>query len=179
MGDTTTIEIWDPTLKITDVMAPAPRPASLDGKVLGLLDNTKEKASIFLATLGKRIGRALRPGSGAAAPQGVVLPHGGGRHHRRVERDVRCRDHRHGRLRLVHCVQCARRHHAGAAQHRRGRGVHGGFYRRGGRMQAASLRMPDYPIISVPQHYITSAPDEVRAMAEASVEKVLKRLTAA
>ena len=49
----------------------------------------------------------------------------------------------------------------------------------GGRMQAASLRMPDYPIISVPQHYITSAPDEVRAMAEASVEEVLKRLTAA
>ena len=56
MSDATAIEIWDPTLKITDVMAPAPRPASLDGKVLGLLDNTKEKASIFLATLGERIG---------------------------------------------------------------------------------------------------------------------------
>ncbi len=49
----------------------------------------------------------------------------------------------------------------------------------GGRMQAASLRMPDYPIISVPQNYITSTPDEVRALAEASLEDVLKRFMAA
>ena len=49
----------------------------------------------------------------------------------------------------------------------------------GGRMQAASLRMPDYSIVSVPQHYITSSPDEVRAMADASLEAVLQRITAA
>ncbi len=49
----------------------------------------------------------------------------------------------------------------------------------GGRMQAASLRMPDYPIISVPQHYITCTPDEVQGLAKASLEEVLKRLIAA
>ena len=42
--------------KISDVMPPAPRLSFLDGKVLGLLDNTKEKASIFLTTLAERIG---------------------------------------------------------------------------------------------------------------------------
>ena len=31
---------------------PAPRPASLSGKVVGLLDNTKEQADIILRTLG-------------------------------------------------------------------------------------------------------------------------------
>ncbi len=45
----------------------------------------------------------------------------------------------------------------------------------GGHMQAASLRMPDYPILSVPQNYITSTPDEVRGLAAASLEDVLKR----
>lgn len=49
----------------------------------------------------------------------------------------------------------------------------------GGRMQAASLRMPDYPILSVPQNYITSTPDEVQGLAVASVEDVLKRFTVA
>lgn len=49
----------------------------------------------------------------------------------------------------------------------------------GGRMQAASLRMPDYPIISVPQNYITCTPEEVRGLAEASLEEVLKRFMAA
>ena len=48
----------------------------------------------------------------------------------------------------------------------------------GGRMQAAALRMPEVPIISVPQEYITHTPDEVRALAEARVEDVLKRLVA-
>ena len=46
----------------------------------------------------------------------------------------------------------------------------------GGRMQAASLRMPDYPILSVPQNYITSTPEQVSAYADASLEEVLKRL---
>ena len=43
-------------------------------------------------------------------------------------------------------------------------------------MQAASLRMPDYPILSVPQNYITSTPEQVSAYADASLEEVLKRL---
>ena len=46
------IEILDPTLRIDEVIALAPRLQSLEGKVLGLLDNTKEKADVFLTTLG-------------------------------------------------------------------------------------------------------------------------------
>jgi hypothetical protein len=49
----------------------------------------------------------------------------------------------------------------------------------GGRMQAESLGMPQYPILCVPQRYITHAPQEVRALAEAAVEEVLKRLLVA
>ena len=43
-------------------------------------------------------------------------------------------------------------------------------------MQAASLRMPEYPILSVPQDYITRTPEQVSAYADASLEAVLKRL---
>jgi Flp pilus assembly protein CpaB len=46
----------------------------------------------------------------------------------------------------------------------------------GGRMQAASLGMSQYPILGVPQAFITHTPEQVRALAEASVEEVLKRL---
>jgi hypothetical protein len=49
----------------------------------------------------------------------------------------------------------------------------------GGRMQAESLGMRQYPLVCVPQSYITHAPQEVRALAEASVEEVLKRLLVA
>jgi hypothetical protein len=49
----------------------------------------------------------------------------------------------------------------------------------GGRMQATSLRMPEYPLISVPQHYITSTPHEVRCLANACVDAVLQGLLAA
>ena len=49
----------------------------------------------------------------------------------------------------------------------------------GGRMQAAALRMPAFPIISVPQHYITNTPQEVQAMAHACVDEILKCLLAA
>jgi hypothetical protein len=49
------IEILDPTLRVTGVIAPAPRLSSLDGKTLGLLDNSKEKADVFLTTLADRL----------------------------------------------------------------------------------------------------------------------------
>lgn len=46
----------------------------------------------------------------------------------------------------------------------------------GGRMQAESLGLPQYPILCVPQNYITHTPEQVRALAEAHVEEVLQRL---
>ena len=49
----------------------------------------------------------------------------------------------------------------------------------GGRMQAASLHMPDYALMCVPQRYITSTPQEVRALADACLDEVLARLLVA
>lgn len=46
----------------------------------------------------------------------------------------------------------------------------------GGRLQAAALGMPQYPILCVPQRYITQLPSEVPALAEGCVEEVLTRL---
>ncbi len=46
----------------------------------------------------------------------------------------------------------------------------------GGRMQAASLRMPDYPLLCVPQQYITSTPQEVRSLADNCLDDILKGL---
>jgi hypothetical protein len=36
--------------------------------------------------------------------------------------------------------------------------------------------MPQYPLLCVPQRYITAAPEAVRVLAEAALEEVLKRL---
>jgi hypothetical protein len=49
----------------------------------------------------------------------------------------------------------------------------------GGRMQAESLGMPHYPLLCVPQNYITHLPEQVRALAETSLEEVLQRLLVA
>ena len=49
----------------------------------------------------------------------------------------------------------------------------------GGRMQAESLGMPQYPILYVPQSYITHTPEQVRALAEMCVAEVLPRLLVA
>ena len=47
----------------------------------------------------------------------------------------------------------------------------------GGRMQAASMHMPGYSVISVPQEYITRAPADVPALAAACLDEVIQRLT--
>jgi hypothetical protein len=45
------IEILDPTIRDAGLVIPAPRLTSLRGKRVGCLDNSKEKADIFLARL--------------------------------------------------------------------------------------------------------------------------------
>ena len=61
MGDN--LEFIDPTLESGKVkLAMAPRAKDLAGKVVGLLDNTKEQADLILETIGK----ALRERYGVA-----------------------------------------------------------------------------------------------------------------
>ena len=38
-----------------EIIRPAPRPTSLSGKVVGLIDNTKEQADIILQTIGEAL----------------------------------------------------------------------------------------------------------------------------
>jgi hypothetical protein len=46
----------DPTFGSADPRVPfAPRPATLHGKVVGLLDNTKEQTEIILTTIGQAL----------------------------------------------------------------------------------------------------------------------------
>ena len=47
----------------------------------------------------------------------------------------------------------------------------------GGRMQAASMHMPGYSLICVPQEYITRAPADVPSLAAACLDDVIQRLT--
>jgi hypothetical protein len=61
MGDN--LDFIDPTLEIGKVkLAMAPRAKELSGKVVALLDNTKEQADLILETVGK----ALRERYGVA-----------------------------------------------------------------------------------------------------------------
>ena len=54
MGDN--LEFIDPTLEIGKVkLAMVPRAKDLAGKVVGLLDNTKEQADLILETVGKAL----------------------------------------------------------------------------------------------------------------------------
>ncbi len=50
------MDFVDPTAGSTsEAISMAPRPADLSGKVLGILDNTKEQADIILQTLGEAL----------------------------------------------------------------------------------------------------------------------------
>jgi hypothetical protein len=58
---TNSIEILDPTIRSAGAVTPAPRLTSLRGKRVGFLDNSKEKADIFLATLAERLSERFTP----------------------------------------------------------------------------------------------------------------------
>ena len=45
----------DPTVSASREIPPAPRPPDLSGKVIGLLDNTKEQADVILETIGEAL----------------------------------------------------------------------------------------------------------------------------
>ena len=47
----------------------------------------------------------------------------------------------------------------------------------GGRMQAASMQMPGYALVCVPQEYITRAAAEVPQLAAACLPEIVARLT--
>ena len=46
-------EIYDPSVGTTKEVTPAARVASLEGKILGLYDNTKEQADVILEAVGE------------------------------------------------------------------------------------------------------------------------------
>lgn len=57
------IEILDPTVRTAGHVIPAPRLSTLRGKRLGLLDNSKEKADIFLGGLAEQLSQRFALGS--------------------------------------------------------------------------------------------------------------------
>ena len=75
------IEILDPTVRNAERITPAPRLTSLTGKTLGFLDNSKEKADIFLMALAERLGQRFalagvvqrrKPAYSRVAPQTII-----------------------------------------------------------------------------------------------------------
>jgi hypothetical protein len=46
---------YDPSVSSTKAVAPAKRPATLESKVIGLYDNTKEQADIILEAIGETL----------------------------------------------------------------------------------------------------------------------------
>jgi hypothetical protein len=49
------VEILDPTVHAAGRIMPAPRLSTLRGKRVGFLDNSKEKADVFLGALAERL----------------------------------------------------------------------------------------------------------------------------
>jgi hypothetical protein len=75
------IEILDPTIRAAGAVMPAPRLTSLRGKRVGFLDNSKEKADIFLATLTERLAERFtlaeviqrrKPSYSRVAPSAII-----------------------------------------------------------------------------------------------------------
>lgn len=54
------VEILDPTIRGRGDLVPAPRLGSLDGRTIGLLDNSKEEADVFLAAVAAALAARFR-----------------------------------------------------------------------------------------------------------------------
>ena len=101
----------------------APRPASLAGKVIGVLDNSKPNARVLLEGVARALARAA---SGPARCSIWRKPGAVDRRHPAVLDEIAARaarPHRLRRLRVVHVVEYPRRGGAGRAgdRHRRAR----------------------------------------------------------
>ena len=55
------VEILDPTIRVAGAVMPAPRLTTLRGKRVGFLDNSKEKADLFLGELAERLAERSTP----------------------------------------------------------------------------------------------------------------------
>ena len=75
------IEILDPTVRSAGTIMPAPRLSSLRGKRVGFLDNSKEKADIFLGALADHLRerfalveviRRRKPSYSRVAPPAII-----------------------------------------------------------------------------------------------------------
>ena len=120
------LEFIDPTVGGGNAkIALAPRPMDLAGKVVGMLDNTKEQGDVILQT----IGDALRERHGVAR---VIIKRK--EHYSKPATDAPDRRDRQGgpgrdrgrrRVRVLHVVQCARHHRIRETRHS-GHGHHHG-----------------------------------------------------
>ena len=153
-----------------------PRPGSLDGRTIGLLDISKPRGNVFL----DRLERAPRPARGvarAALHEADVHQAGAGRPPPRDRHAVRARDRGARRLRELHVVQCAR--------HRRSRepgACPSSSSPRPSSSQAAdaqatSLGFPTVARVFTPHPIQDRTDDEMRAYADAAYDEILAKLT--
>ena len=74
------VVILDPTIKNGADVKPAARLSSLDGRTIGFLDNSKEKADVFLAAVAKALTERFKvktlvrrkPTYSRVAPQALI-----------------------------------------------------------------------------------------------------------
>ena len=117
-----TIKILDPTIAPDHTESTlAKRVGDLDGKVLGLLSNSKVNGDRLLDLMRerlaaryqiKRVVTMMKSSASRVADEAML------------DALVRCRGHRHRRLRVVQHVQFARRDRAGSAGRPHGRHLH-------------------------------------------------------
>ena len=111
------IQIYDPTTEVAGRnIAYVPRPKSLDGLRIGLVDNTKHNSDQLLVTHREHSrARARREGRTSSARRKARAPHRT-RYPRGIQGELR--RHRRGcwRLRLMFVGECPRQHRIRAAR---------------------------------------------------------------
>ena len=142
----------------------APRPMDLAGKVVGLLDNTKEQADIILETVGEDLRERYGVARGDHPAQGVLLE---ARERRRcsneMAKEVQVAIAAARRVRVLHVVQCARHGGIRETRHTRDGVPHA---ESSGTRRCITFRskgMDGHPFIELPHPISNLTPDEMRA----------------